>query len=545
VKTKSKGWFWGGDYKEEVLREDLEKIAQNLHNSGYKDAPLPEYELHFDEREPRLEVEFKVQPGPFYEMGTATWEGEGVLGEGQLAGLLTWVPGDPYSEAKINDAVSAIYAAYGEEGYLYVGVDARKLATDRQVDVEFLITEGEPSKVRQVRITGNTKTKEKVVRREIIIHPGEIFSRSALVRSQREVFQLGFFEDVRVDFERAGNSTSDIDIIFDVKEKQTGTLQAGAGYSSDGGLTGFIELGHNNLFGNGQQVNLKLENGSQRSNQELSFTEPWFLDTPTSAGFDLFNITRVRDVYDDHRRGGAVRFGRALPWPDYMSAFLSYRLEEVRISNVDPGITISQIPTTTSSVALTFTRNSTDNPFYPTTGVRSTLRSEYAGAFLGGDVDYQKYLLDTRTYVKTHWRPVLMLRGRAGLLAGFGGRNTVPDYETFRLGGVTPQYLRGYPDYDVVPRGNDQFPGGRVALTFTSEVQFLIVEPVHGIFFFDAGDTWNSTDDLRLTDLRKGAGFGIQLEIPLLGQMGFAYAFGFDRDGGGRWEPHFMIGPQF
>jgi outer membrane protein insertion porin family len=545
VKTKKKAWFWGGDFKEEVLREDQELIAQNLHNSGYKDAPVPEYKLHFDPKKPYLEIEFIVVPGPFYEMGSATWTGEGVLNESQLADVLTWRPGDPYSEAKINDAVSAVYAAYGEEGYLYVGVDAHKETTERRVDVDFRITEGEPSRVRQVRITGNTKTKEKVVRRQIVIHPGEIFSRSALVRSQREVFQLGFFEDVRVDFDRAGSSTSDIDIIFDVKEKQTGTLQAGAGYSSDGGLTGFIELGHNNLFGNGQQISLKLENGSARSNQELSFTEPWFLDTPTSAGFDLFNVTRVRDVYDDHRRGGAIRFGRNLPWPDYTSAFLSYRLEGVTISDVDPGINISTAPTTTSSIAVTLTRNSTDNPFYPTTGVRTTLRSEFAGNFLGGNVNYQKYLLDSRTYVKTQWRPVLMLRGRGGLLADFGGRGLVPDYETFRLGGVTPQYLRGYPDYDVVPRGNDRFPGGRVALTFTSELQFLIVEPVHGVFFFDAGDTWNSTDDLRLTDLRKGAGFGVRLEIPLLGQMGFDYAFGFDREGGGRWEPHFMIGPQF
>jgi outer membrane protein insertion porin family len=547
VKTKKKGLLWGGDFKEEELREDLDRVAQNMRNSGYKDAQTPTYRLHYDPKEPKLEVEIEVIPGPFYRMGAASWEGEGVLNESQLASALTWRPGDPYSEGRINEAVSNIYSAYGEEGYLYVGVDAKKMTSGDSVDVAFQITEGEPSKVRQVRVTGNTRTKEKVVRREIVIRPGDIFSRSSLVRSQREVFQLGFFEDVRVDFERAGTSTSDIDIVFDVKEKQTGTLQAGAGYSSDGGLTGFIELGHNNLFGNGQQIQLKLENGSERSNQELSFTEPWFLDTPTSAGIDLFNVTRVRDIYDDTRRGGALRFGRTLPWPDYSSGFLSYRLERVTIDDVDPGININQaqFPRTTSSISLTLTRNSTDNPFYPNTGIRTTLRSEFAGGIIGGNVDFQKYTLDTRTYMKTPWRPVLMLRGRGGIIAGYGGRNTVPDYETFRLGGVTPQYLRGYQDYEIVPRGNIQFPGGRVALTFTSELQFLIAEPVHGVFFFDAGDTWNSTDDLRLTDLRKGAGFGVRLEIPLLGQMGFDYAFGFDRVGGGRWEPHFMIGPQF
>lgn len=547
VKTKKKGWFWGGDYKEEVLKEDLERIAQNLRNSGYKDAPTPEYVLHFDEKEPRLEVEIQVDTGPLYTMGPASWEGEAVLAETELSKLGAWQVGDPYSEEKINRTVSDAYGLYAEHGYIYVGIDPRKVTSGRTVAIEFQVTEGEPSLVRQVRIAGNTRTKEKVIRRQLVIRPGEKFSRTALVRSQRDVFQLGFFEDVKVDFERAGTGSSDIDIIFEVKEKQTGTLQAGAGFSSDGGLTGFIEMGHNNLFGNGQQMNFKLENGTRRSDQELSFTEPWFLDTPTSLGFDLFNTTRIRDIFDDRRRGGAVRLGRPLPWPDYTRGFLTYRIEEVTIENVDQGINLSTsgFPRTTSSIAISFTRNSTDNPFYPTTGVRSTWRSELAGGILGGSVDFHKHVLDARTYIPTRWRPALMLRSRGGIIDGYGDPATVPDYETFRLGGTTVNYLRGYPDYDVVPRGNNRFPGGRAMITFTSELQFLIAEPLHGLFFFDAGDTWNSTDDLRLTDLRKGAGLGIRLEIPLLGQIGFDYGYGFDREGGGRWEPHFLIGPQF
>jgi outer membrane protein insertion porin family len=546
VKTKKKGRFFGGDFKEETFREDLERIAQNLHNSGYKDAPVPTYELYYDEEKPRLEIEIRVTTGPLYTMGQATWEGEDVLSESELNRLLAWDPGDPYSEEKVNEVVSNAYSAYAERGYIYVGIDPQRVTNDRTVGVRFRIAEGEPSMVRQVRVTGNTRTKEKVIRRELVIKPGDKFSRSALVRSQRDVFQLGFFEDVRVDFERAGVGSSDIDIVFDVKEKQTGTLQAGAGFSSEGGLTGFIEMGHNNLFGNGQQMRFKWENGSRRNNQELSFTEPWFLDTPTSVGFDLFNALLVRDIYDDRRRGGAIRLGRRLPWPDYTRGFLSYRIENVNIDNIAPGITIGgPFPRTTSSVAVAFTRNSTDNPFYPRTGVRTTWRSEFAGGILGGNVDYQKHVLDTRTYIPTSWRPVVMLRGRAGILDGYGDPSTVPDYETFRLGGTTTNYLRGYRDYDVVPRGNDRFPGGRAMITLTAELQFLIAEPLHGLFFFDAGDTWNSTDEFRLTDLRKGAGFGIRLEIPLLGQIGFDYGYGFDQIGGGRWEPHFLIGPQF
>jgi len=190
---------------------------------------------------------------------------------------------------------------------------------------------------------------------------------------------------------------------------------------------------------------------------------------------------------------------------------VSYRLENVNISNVDPGYNVRQGTTTTSSVSVTFSRNSTDNPFYPRTGSRVTWRSEFAGALFGGDVDFMKHVLDARTYIPTYGRPVLMLRSRGGLLTGYGGSLLVPDYETFRLGGSTTYFLRGYSDYEIVPRGNDRYPGGRVAATFTAEVQFLIAEPVHGLVFLDAGDTWNSTDQVRLGDLRKGAGFGVRL----------------------------------
>jgi len=545
IKTKKKGLLWGGDYKEEQLRTDLEKVTENLHNMGYKDAKEPVYTLEFDPDEPLLAIDIRVEPGPYYTMGTATWSGNTIIGTAQLERQVAWFPGDAYSDEKISTTVSNAYSAYAEEGYIYVNVEPRKTVTDQSVALEFKVTEGEPSMVRQVRVTGNTRTKEKVVRRQLVIRPGDRFSRTALVRSQREVFQLGFFEDVTVDFERAAQGTADIDIVFDVKEKQTGTLQAGAGFSSAGGLTGFIEMGHNNLFGNGQQLNLKIEAGGRSGQQDISFTEPWFRDTPTSVGFDLFNTRINRDYYDDRRRGGAIRMGRPLPWPDYTRGYLSYRLESVEISNVDPRSGAEPQSTTTSKVGIRFERNSTDNPFYPQWGSRVVWISEFAGSPFGGDAAYQKHVLDARTYVPTYWRPVLMLRARAGFLTGLGPAPFVPYYETFRLGGSTVYALRGYADYEVVPPANEPYLGGRVGLIFTSELQFLIAEPVHGLVFMDVGDTWNSTDEVQPSSLRKGAGIGVRLEIPLLGRIGFDYGFGFDRVGGARWEPHFLIGAQF
>src|SRR5204863_3590350 len=158
------------------------------------------------------------------------------------------------------------------------------------VDVTSGITEGRPSTIRMVNILGNRNTREKVIRREMAIHEGDRFRRSALVRTQGDIYRLGLFEDVQVDFTPA--DSTDVDINLKVKEKQVGTASAGAGYTSESGVTGFLELGHNNVLGNGQSVNLHLERGGRREDYYLSFTEPWFRGTPTLLGFTVFNTLR-------------------------------------------------------------------------------------------------------------------------------------------------------------------------------------------------------------------------------------------------------------
>jgi outer membrane protein insertion porin family len=400
-----------------------------------------------------------------------------------------------------------------------------------------------------------------VIRREATVRPGDSFRRSSLIRTQRDIFGLGYFQDVTVDYEPTGDS-ADINLTLKVQEKQTGTASAGAGFSSQSGLTGFIELGHNNLFGNGQSIALRLERGGKRSNAEISFTEPWFRDTPLTLGFDLFDTRRELDFYDREDIGGGVRLGRPLPWPDYTRGVISYDLRDVTLTDIraaSPGepsnlaaLRETDWPRRVSSITVTFTRNSTDSPFYPTRGSRLQWTNEIAGGVLGGVEQFMKETVDLKNYSRLAGPFTLLLRGKAGFLAG----PTVPDYERFRLGGTTYDYLRGYPDYYVVPRANitrspttgavlDRYPGGRTALILTSELQFPIADPLHGLLFFEAGNTWNSTRDLDLGDLRKSLGFGVRLEVPALGRVGFDLGYGFDREDGGQWETHFQLGNTF
>jgi outer membrane protein insertion porin family len=419
--------------------------------------------------------------------------------------------------------------------------------------------------VREVQIRGNRQTKERVIRRELTLFPGDLLRRSLLMRSQRDVMALGFFEEVGLDYRPTGEGT-DVDLIFNMKEKSTGQASGGVGYSSETGLTGFVQLGHPNLFGNGQSISLSLERGGRRENYEISFQDPWILGTPTSFGFDLFNTRRERDLYTETRVGGGVSLGR--PWfyrfPDYTRVFVGYSIEDFKFSEFDPSLEDSEsasdgIPLADrlressgliSSAYLSTVRNSTDNPFYPTVGSRTQVRFEVAGGALGGDQHYFKPTVDHRVYFQPIGRPALMLRWRLGWLAALSGKSP-PTTETFRLGGTRPfEYLRGYDDYYIVPEenvrgtgsGQVRFPGGRSMLAFTAELQFPVVNPVHALLFFDAGDTWNRATDVGLSNLKESYGLGLRFEIPLLGNIGFDYAYGTAvKD----WRFHFIVGAAF
>jgi outer membrane protein insertion porin family len=559
VQLKPNGLFRRKRYTADRFREDVGRIESFYHNRGYRDAVVSSHEASFSTENPgEVDLVFTVVEGPFYRFGTVEWSGNEAVATDDLSRVAEVRPGAAFSQEKVELTLSEAYGLYTEHGYL-VGLDIFPAVSTHgdTVDVVFQVREGEPSMVHEVRIVGNSRTKERVIRRELTLVPGDLLRRSVLMRSQRDVFALGYFEDVQVEYKNVGQG-SDIDVILRVKEKSSGTATAGAGFSSETGITGFLEFGHNNLFGTGKALNLHVERGSRRKTYDISFTEPWAFGTPTSIGFHVFDTTRDLDFYDEKRRGFALNVGR--PWffetPDYSRVFASYSLEDLDFrdfSDLDEESEeyLRSSNGTISRLTLSFSRNSTNSPFYPTAGSQSVLRTEFAGGALGGEVEYVKPTIDHRNYFVPLWKPTVMLRHRLGYLLGYGRGANLPGNETFRLGGTRTDYLRGYDDWYVVPEDNVRigssgseirFPGGNVMYSFTAEYQFPLFNPVHGLVFFDAGNTWNSVRDVNLTDLKKGVGAGIRLEIPLLGNVGFDYAYGIDR---GKWQPHLIIGPAF
>jgi outer membrane protein insertion porin family len=578
IKTKKKKLIGGGGVDETRLEEDHERLAAYYHDHGYKDARVLGHELQPGDTPKHLTLVFTVEEGTLYRMGAVTWTGNTEVPAATVEKYWVPKPGELYSHARIEKAQGQAYADYAEEGYLYLGIEPVETVRDSLVDVTYQVTEGQPSHVRMIHITGNKATREKVIRRELDLHEGDRFKRSALVRSQGDLMRLGFFEEVVPDF--AAAESTDVDIIFKLKEKTVGTASAGAGYTGQGGLTGFVEIGHTNVLGNGQSLQLHLERGAKRSDYSVSFTEPWFRDTPTLLGFSVFTFRRELDLYREARRGGSVRIGRPLPWPDYSRGSVSYSLEDVTIDQLSDtlstadSLTLNGIPlgraVRTSSVTTSFLRNSADHPLYPTHGNKLSLTSEFAGGAFGGSVNFHKHRLEERLYLPSLLkRMTTMIRARVGWLGMYAGQHTpVPTYERFRLGGgTTPDPLRGYDDYMVVPEQFIQdvrsisridtsttpddttyrtqrvrYPGGRYMLLTSFEQQFPIVHPLHGVIFFDAGNTWDNWKDIRPFDLRMGAGVGFRMEIPLLGVIGFDYGYGFNRDDRPRAVGHFIIG---
>jgi outer membrane protein insertion porin family len=572
LKTKTKGFFGGGDLKDETFAEDREKLEGWYHDHGYRDMSVTDFKLEPGATPRDLTLRVVIDEGRLYQQGDVNWSGNKVVPTDVLARTWPRKGGSLYSHQRIQHTLQGAFAEYMERGYLYMNIEPQEnVVRDSVVDVTFAVSEGAPSHVRRITITGNKGTREKVIRREINIREGDLFRRSAMVRSQSDVMRLGIFNEVIPDFTAA--DSNDVDLVFKVTEKQVGTASAGAGYTNEAGLTGFLEIGHNNVLGNGQQLNLHLERGGKREDYQLSFTEPWFHDSPTLLGFSAYNTFSILNEFDQKRRGVSGRIGRPLPWPDYSRGSVSYTFEGLKFSNVRSGIQLGGITLNkeelTSTLETNFLRNSTDSPFYPTKGTRLSANEEFTGGPFGGDLNYHRHRYEGRVYLPSvQKRITTMARLRLGTVNGYPWINgTLPDYARFRLGGGnTPDPLRGYDDYQIVPgkfrrvvptiitvplptphdstTGSSivRYPGGRYLALFTLEQQFPIAHPLHGVLFFDAGNVWDLRQEIKPFDLKVGAGLGFRMEIPLLGNIGFDYGYGFNRDDKPRWAGHFMLG---
>lgn len=553
IESKEDHWWRGGEYKPKVVEDDLEKIEELYRNEGYLEVDAKVLRVDEINEGSHVDLYIGIEEGRRYFVGDITWHGNEVVPDKDIERLIQIDEGDPFSLEMIEFTQMAINSLYWEKGYIWSQVEPERGLRRGKIDLDIGIVERNPASINEIKISGNTKTFESVIRRELDVYPGDRFILGDVQRSIREIFQLGYFNGPpRINTERI-NEQGDINLLIDVEEKQTGNFKAGFGFSQLNKLSGFLGVQENNFLGRGKTVALDWEFGRWRKNMNLRYTEPHLFNTEMNLTVSVFNWIQDRisqQYYTDRRKGFSVQAGHPFPWLDYTRIYLSYRFEQVELSNFDPAYpewgSLRNVgwPLNKSTVMLSLGRNSTDSPFHPTTGSQSSVSVEVAGGPFGGNVKFIRYNAGMSWFRNLFWKFTFHLDIDAGLIDGYSG-STVEDYEKYRLGGNRRYPLRGYDFYEVVPEGNDPYVGGRMMTKITQEIVFPFSEQVYGLVFLDAGNTWNSFRDANLFSLRRGLGLGIRIEMPGMGNLGFDYGYGFDKEDGPGWEPHFTFGTFF
>ena len=426
METSADGFWGGGELKSDVLQQDFQKIADFYQTRGYLDAEVTKHELDLADNGRDLTLRIHVFEGKQYLVGDVTWTGNTVFPDEQVRQNLQLFKGLPFDQSMFEASTQALYELYQDKGYFYFVVSPNRDVRDETVNVVFVLQEGQQARLNHVRIVGNTKTQDKVVLREFVLLPGDTFDRSRLTRSLREVFQLGFFDDVNIPPEGIRpRDDGSVDVDLAVVERQTGQLGAGAGYSAVNALTGFFEMAETNLFGTGKRLSLRWEFSKRRNDINFSYTQPWFMDTPTTVTIDLFNSTgrtNVNSFYRLRRIGAALSVGRRLNALDFTTLFWRTRAERVTYQDFALDIPDSlrlqlSAGNRRISTGMTLKRNSTDNPFFPGRGSDAEFSTNLVGTFLGGDEHYIRNEVQLAWFQRIGFSKVtFMLKSRFGHL---------------------------------------------------------------------------------------------------------------------------------
>lgn len=561
MSTKKKSLFRTGNFNRDKYLEDKDKVVEFYKEKGYIDAVVTRDSIRYNNDKTRMFIIIDVLEGNKYYFGSISWNGNKILPDNKIRDRIRFGAGKIYNQKKYDETMAKLYEIYQDEGYWYVQIEEKTTPRGDTLDFSLSITENNPVHIRLVNVENNTKTKEKVIRRELVVKPGTVFKRSVLGRSLRELMILNFFSNVEPGWDILPNG--DIDLKINVTEKETGQFSVGAGYSQRDRFVATIGLGIPNLFGTGQTATIDVELGGRRNTFSLSYIEPWLLDTPTSLSGSFYLQERQwYDWFNERRMGGDVQVGRRLRWPDnYFRIYTGYRLEQVDYlditqsyinDNVNNPFSVEKQdwPLTTSAMSVTLLRDSRDLPQFPTKGSIVSLRNELSGTFLGGDWNYYRQTFTAEYYQKLFWKVVLMGRARFGAMGGiYHGDNDIPYSERFAPGGVDPDgTIRGYDDGRVGPRdAYGAFLRGRFELVYNLELTIPIAEQqVYVLLFADAGNAYLTRRDVTpFKGYNRSVGPGFRVLIPLVGIMGFDFGYAFDGVGRNSWKTHFQIGRGF
>ncbi|MDP3851943.1 MAG: outer membrane protein assembly factor BamA [Luteolibacter sp.] len=540
MKTKEKGWFsWltkSGRIESNQLDEDVDAILDYYRSKGYLRASSPGVR-----REPvkdgRVDLVIQISEGEKYTVAGVGFGKMTVFKPEDLYPALTLNGNDAYNSKKMRADITMIRSYYGSRGYADASVnpDIRDAGPNR-VTIIYRITEGSRYRVGRVNIAGNTKTKDKVIRREVPLKPGDFFNTVELETTKARLQNLQYFSDVQASGTPGGSGYRDVDIL--VEERATGSVGVGLGFSSIDSIVGFLTLEQSNfdLFnpwnftGGGQRFAMNLRLGSERSEASVSLVEPWFLDRQLALGGELFykQSTYFSDFYEQTNAGAAISLRKPLGTKSSIKGEL--RMENVKIdSEVDEDDYVGRnFPTDNgsnselsqeniggdffrSALSVNYIYDSRDSSIQPRSGHKVDLGLTYAG--LGGDVDTITFSAQGQKYWNLKWDSIFSVNGEIAFVDGSG---EIPIFERMFLGGG--RTLRGFEFRDVGPRDSDytnEVYGGNSLAYMTMEYTIPIIETVRAAVFYDTGFVNENSWDPSPSDLYSDVGIGIRLKLPI------------------------------
>ncbi len=547
MKTKRRNalsWLTGrGKLRREVLEDDMFRLAAHWRSLGFLDVKIDEPVEEFIEgRTDAVRLIVTVREGPRYRAGTTLFSGFRAFPEEALRAQLVLHEGDVLAAHKATEQRRAISDFYSQRGYVDVLVSERLSPGEGEhvLDIRYEIEENKRIRIGRVEITGNLVTKDKVIRREISLVPGDYYDGVKLRRSHSRLMNLRYFESVDMLLEPT--EREDVrDLIVVVGEMPTGRLMGGMGFSSIDKLMGTFEIAQSNfdlknwpsLRGAGQKARLKFTFGTNRRDAELSFTEPWFFDRQLAFGLVVFARDYLTpEDYDESQVGFTVQFSKML-WRRIRGT-ISYTLKEVEIEADEDAselIRREEGTKTVGSLTAQVVRDTRDSFFMPTHGYRLLVAEEVGADVLGSDDEFHKETLAATYHVSFVEGHVVRLRGELGAVEEFGDSDDVSIFERLFLGGG--RTIRGFDFREVGPKDELGEPvGGKSSLLLSVEYTFPLVDPIRGAVFYDTGNVWEQAYTYELNDLRAGAGIGLRIMMPVFGGFPFNidYAWPIDRD---------------
>ena len=543
-----------GRLDEVQLEQDLDKIREYYQDHGFIDVEIKDVRKERTAKGPMI-ITIVIAEGPQYHVHKLTISGYEAAKEEKIRNLLKMKEGSVYSPKQLRDDAKAVADAYGSAGYVDLVITPEGTpAGPALIDVHYNIEEGTRSFVNRVNIQGNTRTKDKVIRREVLVAPGDVFNTVRVDTTKKRLENLGYFAKVET-YPEETDIPGRKDLTILVQEKRTGSLSFGGGFSTVDKLVGFAELtqGNFDLFnwpsftGAGQKFRLRLQYGTQRKDFLLTITEPYFLDRRLALSGQAFYTEANYLSADYDQRNYGFLFELRKPINAYMYGTLGYTLQNVEIFNVansSPEFILSQSGTFTESKVLSsLVFDSRDNPLLSRRGQRITFSPSIAGGFLGGDT--QIYALDLEGYQYFHLPKdtILLLNGEIATVSQWGSGSEVPLFERLFLGGSNN--LRGFPFREVGPQQNGEPIGGQSMARATVEWTFPIIEKARGAVFYDTGFVNSSAWSFGFNHMASDVGVGLRLDLPI-GPLRLDYGYPVMRDGyNGGGHFNFNVGYQF